>query len=61
MSATNVPLSKRMFRTLLSFLPADFRSDYGRDMEHAFEDLEREARAALETNVRGNSPAVWHN
>lgn len=44
MSATNVPLSRRMFRALLRFLPADFRSDYGRDMEHTFEAQEREAR-----------------
>ncbi len=44
MNATHVPFSKRMFRTLLRFLPADFRWDYGRDMEHTFEDQEREAR-----------------
>jgi putative ABC transport system permease protein len=44
MNATQIPFSKRMFRTLLRFLPADFRSDYGRDMEHTFEDQEREAR-----------------
>ena len=44
MSTTPVPLSKRMFRALLRVLPADFRSDYGREMEHAFDDQEREAR-----------------
>ncbi len=44
MNTTSVPLSKRMFRVLLRFLPADFRSDYGREMEHAFDDQEREAR-----------------
>ena len=44
MNATQVPFSKRMFRTLLRFLPADFRWDYGHDMEHTFEDQEREAR-----------------
>ncbi len=44
MNATNVPLSKRIFRTLLRLMPADFRSDYGRDMEHVFEDQAREAR-----------------
>jgi putative ABC transport system permease protein len=44
MNATGVPLSKRMFRALLSVLPADFRSDYGREMEHTFEDQAREAR-----------------
>ena len=44
MNATHVPFSKRMFRTLLRFLPADFRWDYGHDMEHTFEDQEREAR-----------------
>ena len=44
MNTTSVPLSKRMFRALLRVLPADFRSDYGREMEHAFDDQEREAR-----------------
>jgi putative ABC transport system permease protein len=44
MNATNVPFSKRIFRALLRVLPADFRSDYGREMEHAFDDQEREAR-----------------
>src|ERR1700739_3508128 len=44
MAEAQVPFSKRMFRTLMRFLPADFRSDYGREMEHAFEDQEREAR-----------------
>jgi putative ABC transport system permease protein len=44
MSEAQVPFSKRMFRTLLRFLPDDFRSDYGREMEHTFEDQEREAR-----------------
>jgi putative ABC transport system permease protein len=44
MNATSVPLSKRMFRALLRMLPADFRSDYGREMEYAFEDQAREAR-----------------
>jgi putative ABC transport system permease protein len=44
MNATQVPFSKRMFRTLLRFLPADFRWDYGHDMEHTFEEQEREAR-----------------
>ena len=44
MNATQLPFSKRMFRALLRVLPADFRSDYGREMEHAFDDQEREAR-----------------
>ena len=44
MNATHLPFSKRMFRALLRVLPADFRSDYGREMEHAFDDQEREAR-----------------
>jgi putative ABC transport system permease protein len=44
MSEAQVPFSKRMFRTLLRFLPDDFRSDYGGEMEHTFEDQEREAR-----------------
>ena len=44
MNATNVPLSKRVFRALLRLLPDDFRSDYGRDMEHTFEDQQQEAR-----------------
>ncbi|HTQ60638.1 MAG TPA: hypothetical protein VMI32_10465, partial [Candidatus Solibacter sp.] len=44
MNASHVPFSKRMFRALLKFLPDDFRSDYGREMEHTFEDQEREAR-----------------
>jgi putative ABC transport system permease protein len=44
MNTAPVPFSKRMFRALLRFLPADFRSDYGREMEHTFEDQEREAR-----------------
>ena len=44
MNSTAMPLSKRMFRALLRLLPADFRSDYGRDMEHVFEDQSREAR-----------------
>ncbi|MGH9744825.1 MAG: ABC transporter permease [Candidatus Acidiferrales bacterium] len=43
MSSSSVPLSKRMFRALLRVLPADFRSDYGPDMEHTFEDQAREA------------------
>ena len=44
MSATQLPFSKRMFRALLRVLPADFRSDYGRDMEHVFDDQARDAR-----------------
>ena len=44
MNTTSVPLSKRMFRVLMRVLPADFRSDYGREMEHAFDDQAREAR-----------------
>jgi putative ABC transport system permease protein len=44
MSSKSVPLSKRMFRALLRVLPADFRSDYGSDMEHVFEDQAKEAR-----------------
>ncbi len=44
MNATQLPFSKRMFRALLRVLPADFRSDYGREMEYAFDDQEREAR-----------------
>ena len=44
MNATHLPFSKRVVRALLRVLPADFRSDYGREMEHAFDDQEREAR-----------------
>ncbi|HUJ39987.1 MAG TPA: ABC transporter permease [Candidatus Acidoferrales bacterium] len=33
----------RMFRSLLRLFPFEFRSDYGRDMEHTFADQRREA------------------
>ena len=33
----------RLFRSLLRLFPFDFRSDYGRDMEHTFADQRREA------------------
>lgn len=35
---------RRLFRALLRVLPFDFRADYGRDMEQAFELERREAR-----------------
>jgi len=38
------PVSKKIFRSLLRVLPADFQSDYGREMEHTFEDQSRDAR-----------------
>jgi len=57
MKATPVPLSKRMFRALLKFLPEDFRSDYGREMEHTFEDQEREARSR--SGVTGVARVWW--
>jgi len=56
MNATSVPLSKRMFRALLRMLPADFRSDYGREMEYAFEDQAREAR---DTSGSAGVARVW--
>ena len=34
---------ERMFRSLLRLFPYEFRSDYGRDMEHTFADQRREA------------------
>ena len=40
----SVPVSKRVFRSLLRILPGDFQSNYGREMEHTFEDQTREAR-----------------
>jgi putative ABC transport system permease protein len=56
MSSTSVPLSKRMFRALLRILPADFRFDYGREMEHTFEDQAREAR---DEGGPGGIARVW--
>jgi putative ABC transport system permease protein len=44
MSSSPVPVSKKIFRSLLRVLPADFQSDYGREMEHTFEDQSRDAR-----------------
>lgn len=44
MSSTPIPLSHRVFRALIRLLPADFRTDYGKEMEHVFEDQHREAR-----------------
>ena len=50
------------FRNLLRLLPAEFRGDYGREMETAFRDERREARrpgaviglwiAAIGTTIR---------
>jgi predicted permease len=36
----------RLFRSLLRLFPFEFRSDYGRDMEHTFADQRREAEGA---------------
>ncbi len=44
MDSSPAPVSKRIFRSLLRVLPADFQSDYGREMEHTFEDQSRDAR-----------------
>jgi|HubBroStandDraft_6_1064221.scaffolds.fasta_scaffold12855_2 putative ABC transport system permease protein len=44
MNSSPVPVSKKIFRSLLRVLPADFQSDYGREMEHTFEDQSRDAR-----------------
>jgi len=44
MNSSPAPVSKRIFRSLLRVLPADFQSDYGREMEHTFEDQSRDAR-----------------
>ena len=38
---------RRLFRTLLRLLPYDFRTDYGREMEQAFEAERRDARGAM--------------
>ena len=37
---------ERIFRSLLRLFPVEFRSDYGRDMEHTFSDQRREAERA---------------
>jgi putative ABC transport system permease protein len=44
MNSSPAPVSKKIFRSLLRVLPADFQSDYGREMEHTFEDQSRDAR-----------------
>ncbi len=44
MNSPPAPVSKKIFRSLLRILPADFQSDYGREMEHTFEDQSRDAR-----------------
>src|SRR5580700_3809471 len=44
MNSSPVPVPKKIFRSLLRVLPADFQSDYGREMEHTFEDQSRDAR-----------------
>src|ERR1700726_822346 len=44
MDSSPAPVSKRIFRSLLRVLPADFQSDYGREMDHTFEDQSRDAR-----------------
>jgi len=36
----------RIFRSLLRLFPFDFRSDYGRDMQHTFADQRRDAQRA---------------
>ena len=38
---------RRLFRALLRLLPFDFRADYGREMEQAFEAERRDARGAI--------------
>jgi putative ABC transport system permease protein len=42
MEKTNPPMGKRFFRFLLRLLPADFRGDFGPEMESVFEDQQRE-------------------
>jgi putative ABC transport system permease protein len=42
MEKTNPPMGKRFFRFLLRLLPADFRGDFGPEMESVFEDQRRE-------------------
>jgi putative ABC transport system permease protein len=44
MNSPPVPVSKKIFRSLLRILPADFQSDYGREMEHTFEEQSHDAR-----------------
>ena len=39
----NISRHERIFRSLLRLFPFEFRSDYGRDMEHTFADQRREA------------------
>ncbi|HEV1993080.1 MAG TPA: ABC transporter permease, partial [Candidatus Acidoferrum sp.] len=42
-AAKTESLHKRIFRFLVRLFPLEFRWDYGRDMEHVFEDQRREA------------------
>ena len=44
MGSPPAPVSKRIFRSLIRVLPSDFQSDYGREMEHTFEEQARDAR-----------------
>ena len=44
MNSSSVPVSRKIFRSLMRVLPADFQSDYGREMEHTFEDQSRDVR-----------------
>src|ERR1700684_4732520 len=44
MNSSPVPVFKKIVRSLLLVFPADFQSDYGREMEHTFEDQSRDAR-----------------
>ncbi len=44
MHSSSVPVSKKIFRSLLRVLPADFQSEYGGEMERTFEDQSRDAR-----------------
>src|SRR4029077_18403150 len=41
MENTNPPMGKRFFRFLLRLLPADFRGDFGPEMESVFEEQQR--------------------
>jgi hypothetical protein len=42
MPKSNIPLSRKAFRGLMSVLPGDFRANFGGGMEQAFEEQKRD-------------------
>ena len=46
----NVPWSRKVFRGLLRTLPADFRANFGREMEGVFEEQARDAEHEARTD-----------